>query len=58
MDIENYEIFVNAVQSGSISMAAAENGYTQSAVSYIFKALEKKCGFKLVHRSRDGISLT
>lgn len=58
MGVQNYEIFINAVKSGSISTAAAENGYTQSAVSYIFKALEKMCGFKLVHRSRDGISLT
>ena len=37
MDLNNYEVFVQVVETGSISGAALVTGYTQSAVSYIIK---------------------
>lgn len=58
MDINQYEVFLEVVNAGSISGAAQTTGYTQSAVSYIIKNLEKGIGLKLVNRTRSGVSLT
>ena len=44
MDINHCEVFLHVVDSGSFSVAAQETGYTQSAVSYIVKNLEKTLG--------------
>lgn len=58
MDLNNYEVFVQVVETGSISGAALVTGYTQSAVSYIIKNLEKEFQFKLLNRTRTGVELT
>lgn len=58
MNINHCRIFLKVVECGSISSAALEMGYTQSAVSYIVKNLEQELGVKLVTRERSGISLT
>lgn len=58
MDINHCRIFLKVVECGSISSAALETGYTQSAVSYIVKNLEQEMGVKLVNRERSGITLT
>lgn len=58
MDINHCRIFLKVVECGSISSAALETGYTQSAVSYIVKNLEQEMGVKLVNRERTGITLT
>lgn len=58
MDINHCRIFLKVVECGSISSAALETGYTQSAVSYIVKNLEREMGVKLINREHSGISLT
>ena len=58
MDINHCEVFLHVVDSGSFSAAAQETGYTQSAVSYIVKNLEKEFGLKLIDRSRTGIKIS
>ena len=58
MDINHCEVFLHVVDSGSFSVAAQETGYTQSAVSYIVKNLEKTFGLKLIDRSKTGISIS
>ena len=58
MDINQYEVFIKVIETGSVSAAAAETGYTQSAVSYILKMVEKQFDLQLVDRTRNGVSLT
>ena len=58
MDINHCEVFLHVVDRGSFSAAAQETGYTQSAVSYIVKNLEKEFGLKLIDRSRTGIKIS
>lgn len=53
-----YRIFVHTVRAGSFTRAAAELGYTQSAVSQAVHSLESELGTVLVTRSHDGITLT
>ncbi len=56
--MNNYDVFIKILDTGSFSRAAEEIGYTQSAVSQIIKALEEEFSTTLLVRSRNGISLT
>lgn len=56
--MNNYDVFLKILDTGSFSRAAEEIGYTQSAVSQIIKALEEEFSTTLLLRSRSGISLT
>lgn len=58
MRISRYEIFVKVVESGSISHAAEQLGYTQSAISQAVAALEDELGLSLLERSRSGVTLS
>ena len=58
MPYSKYETLVRIVDCGSITQAAKELGYTQSAVSHILSGLEEEFGFPLLTRSRSGIQLT
>jgi len=50
--------FLKTVETGSISRAAEQLGYTQSAVSRMILDLEKDWGVELLHRNRAGVQLT
>ena len=58
MRISRYEIFVKVVECGSISKAAEQLGYTQSAISQSIAALEEELNISLLDRSRYGVSLS
>ena len=58
MNHSRYHIFCRVVDLGSFTKAAAELGYTQSAVSQIIQSLEKDLGSVLLERRRDGLRLT
>jgi len=55
MDTKKLEVFVNAVDFGSITKAAEVMGYTQSGITHMMSALEKEFGFALLIRSRNGV---
>lgn len=58
MNMSRYHIFCRVVELGSFTRAAAELGYTQSAVSQIVKTLEHELGSTLLERGRGGVRLT
>ena len=58
MGIQKYRAFLKVVDTGSVTRAAEELGYTQSAVSRMLKELEKEWGIHLVHRYRSGAVIT
>ncbi|NJJ40644.1 LysR family transcriptional regulator [Paenibacillus apii] len=58
MSLAKYEIFHAVVELGSLSQAAAELGFTQSAVSHAIASLEAEWGFSILSRGRAGVHLT
>lgn len=58
MAFQKYRALLHAVEHGSISRAAEQMGYTQSAVSRMISDLEQEWGMALLHRGRGGIELT
>lgn len=58
MAIHKYYAFLRVVELGSISKAAQELGYTQSAVSRMVSDLESEWGLTLIRRSRAGLALS
>ena len=55
MDAAKCEIFLRALDRGSLSRAAEELGYTPSGISRSIAALEDELGFSLLVRSRAGV---
>ena len=58
MSIRKYQAFLKVVELGSISKAAEQLGYTQSAVSRMVADIEEEWNLNLLHRSRGGLSLS
>lgn len=58
MNLRKYIAFLRTVETGSITQAADELGYTQSAVSKMIADLENEWQVKLLTRNRAGIELT
>ncbi|MGH3206704.1 MAG: helix-turn-helix domain-containing protein, partial [Trebonia sp.] len=58
MWLNAWRTFVTVCRLGSLSAAAAELGYTQSAVSRQIAGLERQVGAPLVERHARGIRTT
>ena len=58
MDTIKCELFLAAVDRGSLTAAGEAFGYTQSGVTRIINSLEKELGFPLFIRSKKGVVLT
>ncbi|MBR5947082.1 MAG: LysR family transcriptional regulator [Clostridia bacterium] len=58
MNIEYCRLFLKTVKLGSLTAAAEQSGYTQSALSHIISGMEKEFGFALFTRSKAGVALT
>lgn len=55
MDLKKLEVFINAVDLGSLTKVAEVMGYTQSGITHMISGLEKELGFSLLVRSRNGV---
>lgn len=53
-----YEVFLEVVETGSFTKAGEKLGLTQSGVSHNILTLETELGVVLLHRNRNGISLS
>jgi len=58
MIVSKYKIFMKVVELGSLTKAAQQLGYTQSAVSHAINALESEINLRLITRNRAGVRLT
>src|SRR3954467_11101550 len=58
MQIENFKIFADLVETKSFSRAAKINGITQSAVSQQARAMERHFQTLLIDRSQKQFQLT
>ncbi|MCQ4637930.1 LysR family transcriptional regulator [Anaerovorax odorimutans] len=58
MNTEYYKVFLKVLETGNISKAAQQLGYTQSGVSHIISKLETQLELTLLYRERSGISIT
>ncbi len=58
MQVDNFKIFVDLVETKSFSKAARLNGITQSAVSQQARAMEKHFANLLIDRSQKQFQLT
>ncbi|AVM26228.1 LysR family transcriptional regulator [Bacillus pumilus] len=53
-----YKVFLTVVECGSFTKAGEKLGLTQSGVSHNMAKLESELGIVLLHRNRNGLSLT
>ena len=58
MGLQKYQALLKTVELGSISRAAEQLGYTQSAVSRMIADLETEWAMEVLHRGRGGLELT
>lgn len=58
MDIKKYEVFLKAIERGSLNNVSDDMGYTHSGISKMMNSMEKELGFPLIKRNNKGISLT
>ena len=58
MNLTKYDVFFKVLETKTISQAAKEIGYSQSAVSQTIKALEEELETTLFIRQKSGISLS
>ena len=58
MSLARYQIFLTAVELGSLTAAGDALGYTPSNVSYAVAQLEKEWSVRLLTRDKSGIHLT
>jgi DNA-binding transcriptional LysR family regulator len=58
LDIRLLRAFVVTADTGRVSTAAKECGYSQPAITQQIQSLEKLLGRKLLYRDPDGMALT
>lgn len=58
MNTAQYRALVKILETGTLTQAADELGYTQSGLTKMLRSLENELGFQLLVRSRHGAKLT
>lgn len=58
MNISQYEALLASIESGTMTKAAEELGYTQSGLTRAINSLEKYLGVRLIERGRNGVNVT
>lgn len=58
MDTRKLDVFLKAINAGSLKKAAEKLDYAQSGITYLMNSLENELGVSLLNRSTKGISLT
>ena len=58
MDTKKIRALLTALDTGSLTAAAEELGYTQSGLTHMMNSLEDELGVKLLVRSKGGVRLS
>ena len=58
MNLSQYEALIKAVETGTMTQAAEELGYTQSGLTRALNSLEEQWNVRLLNRGRSGVQLT
>ncbi|MGN0659257.1 MAG: LysR family transcriptional regulator [Emergencia sp.] len=58
MDTNKIEVFLQAVENGSLLTTANRLGYTQAGLTHMMKSLENELGVTLLLRGKFGVRLT
>ena len=58
MQIIQYEVLLKVLESGTLTSAAEELGYSQSGLTRMLNSLEAELGFPLLVRDRRGVRLS
>jgi len=58
MHLESFKLFHDLAETKSFTRAAERNNLTQSALSQMLSAMERKLGARLVDRGRNSFQLT
>lgn len=58
MNLSQYEALIKAVETGTMTQAAEELGYTQSGLTRALNSLEDQWNVRLLNRGRNGVQLT
>ena len=58
MNLSQYEALIRAVETGTMTQAAEELGYTQSGLTRALNSLEEQWNVRLLNRGRSGVQLT
>ncbi len=58
MDTKKLEVLLKAIETGNLTAAGDEMGFTQSGVSHLIKSIENELGFQLLIRGKSGVRLT
>lgn len=58
MDTRKYKVLLSVVDLGSFTKASEELGYTVSGISHMMNSLEEEIGFKILFRSKKGVTLS
>lgn len=58
MSFFQYEVLTKAVETGTLTQAAEELGYSQSGLTRAINALEDEWNVKILMRGRNGVKLT
>ena len=58
MNLSQYEALIKAVETGTMTQAAEELGYTQSGLTRALNSLEEQWTVRLLNRGRNGVQLT
>ena len=58
MNTQKIKAFLTAIESGSLTAAGEELGYTQPAMTQMMRALESEIGLPLLIKSRHGVEPT
>ena len=58
MDTKKLEVLLKAIETGNLTAAGDEMGFTQSGVSHLIKSIENELGFQILIRGKSGVRLT
>lgn len=58
MDLEKWKVIQMVLETGSLTKAGEQIGFSQSGISHLIKSIERDLGFTILVRNKYGVKLT